>query len=316
MMLCLSYRSTATALLAAALMVPGCIEPISLGPETDDAGGSDDTESDGATSQGSATSGPGTATTTGPGTDDGPATATDGPTDDGPATATDGDPCPPIDIANCVECECFDGEWACSNTGCVYDCEGFECGVGCMVCPDEDPECTSPEYEGVCTALGECVGVPPPKAGFCEGALQPGFEMDLEVVSGCIDMLVFAHDVADERGVVVMIDQGLVADAVATGMPVNVELSATDPSVTLEARAGQMVTALECNDVAKPGVEIDELWLPVAGTIIVDVVPDGFDTANATVQLVDVELQREQPGPETITFSMTMSDVYVGWLPG
>ena len=307
MTLCLSLRAPSLCLvLGASLLLPGCIDPKSLGSETDDAGESDD--------EGSGTGGPGTATE-GPGTEtEGPGTATEGPSTGDSGTGPE--PCPPIDIGNCVECECFDGEWACSNTGCNYDCEGSACGDECMMCPEGDPECTASEYEGVCTAQGECVGVPPPKQGFCEGALQPGFEGELGVVAGCGDMAVYAHDAADERGLVLLVDDGLVADAVASGMPVHAEYAATDAVITMDARAGVMVTDIECNDVVNKGMEIDELWLPVDGMVIVDVVPDGMGTANATVELVDVQLDREQPGPDSLTVNMTMSDVYVGWLPG
>ncbi len=314
MTLCLSLRAPSLCLLlGASLLLPGCIDPKSLGNETDDSAGTDNPLP--ADTGMESTDGPGTG---GPGTG-GPGTETEGETDNPlpGETGTGPDPtCPPIDIADCVECECFDGEWACSNTGCTYDCEGSACGDQCMMCPEGDSECTSPEYEGICTAQGECVGVPPPKQGFCEGALQPGFEGELNVAAGCSDMAVYAHDATDERGLVLFIDDGLVADAVATGMPVHAEYGATDAEVTMEARAGLMVTHDECNDVAIEGVEIDEVWLPTGGMVIVDVVPDGFGNANATVELVAVQLDREQPGPDSLTINMTMSDVYVGWLPG
>jgi len=315
MTLCLSLRTPSfTALLGCTLALSGCIDPKSLGNETDDESSSA-TEGD----AGSATDdGPATATATATATDDGPATATDTATDDGPATATatGGNGCSPIDIAECVECECIGGEWSCDSSACVYDCAGVACGDACMMCPEDDPECTTLGSEGQCTAEGECVGTPPPLLGFCEGALQPGFEGELSEASGCSDMTVYAHDAADERAVVLSIDQGLVADAVASGMPLHAELPVTDPSVTLEARAGIMVTTNECNDVILPDEQIDETWVPSAGMVIVDIVPDAMDTGTATVELVDVVLHRTQPGPASITIDLTMADVYVGWLPG
>jgi len=200
--------------------------------------------------------------------------------------------------------------------GCVQSCAGEACGEACVLCPEDDPDCDFPIEEGVCTATGECVGVPPPKLGFCEGALQPGFELELDTVSGCSDLWVYARDMADERALVLSIDQGLVADAVATDMPVHAELPATDPTVSLEGRAGFAVTATECNDVIIDDPDIDENWLPNAGTVIVDVIPTGDGFANATVELVDVELQRLQPGPAPIVVDYTFTDVFVGWLPG
>ncbi|MCA9711682.1 MAG: hypothetical protein KDK70_37955 [Myxococcales bacterium] len=308
MMPCFCYRPRASILLLSTLwLLPGCIDPKSVGQETDDAGESSESDDTGGpTSNGSATTMPGTGTE---------GSGTEGSDSDSSGTDTSG-LCPPIDIASCVQCDCIEGEWSCSSEGCVYDCTDQACGTACMICPEGDPDCSAPEYEGVCTADEQCVGVPPPKLGFCEGALQPGFEGALTVQAGCSDMTVYAHDAADERGVVVRITAGLVQDAVDSGLPVHAELSAVDAAVSLEARAGFSVTINECNDAPLPNEDIEETWLPAAGTVIVDVVPDGIGTANATVELSGVELHRTQPGPAPITIDMTMTDVYVGWLPG
>lgn len=306
MTLCFSYRlaPSLALLLTAAFVLPACVDPKSIGQETDgEDSGSGDTGSEssttGTTSQGM-TSGE---------TDD-PSTSTD------PTAGETGPGCPPIDPAPCTECECVGNEWNCVDLGCVESCDGEACGQACLICPDDDPACDFPIEEGVCTATGVCVGTPPPKLGFCEGALQPGFEGELSEVSGCADVWVYAHDLADERGLVVSIDQGLVADAVAMGMPVHAELSATDAAVAIEGRAGFNVTEPECNDAIGPGVDIKENWLPNAGMVIVDVTPDGAGFATATVELVDVELYRMQPGPAPIVVNFTFTDVGVGWLPG
>lgn len=310
MTLCLSYRmSSLTLLVGSICLLPGCIDPKSLGQETDDSGSESSEEgTSGPTAEGSQsnTGNPGTYT-------DGPGTGTD---TDGPGTDT-GPGCPPIDIAECVECECIDNEWSCSNTGCIYDCTDQACGTSCMMCPEDDPECTSPDAVGSCTADGQCVGAPPPKLGFCEGELQPGFENDLDVQQGCSDLVVFAHDAADERAIFIWIDQGLAQDVIDTGVPAHVEVAATDPSVLLDARSGTNVTMNECDDVLKPGVDIHETWRPTSGTLIIDVVPGEFLYADATVELVDVVLARETyPGPAPITVNLTLSDINVGWFPG
>lgn len=302
---CTAYRfaPSLALLLGLAGTLSGCIDPKSIGQETnDDGSGSAESGSDG--SGGMTTQGMTSGQTNGSETD-----PTSGESDTGLG-------CPPIDPAPCFECECVGDDWHCVPSGCVESCAGEACGASCLVCPDDDPDCDFPEEEGVCTADGQCVGTPPPKLGFCEGALQPGFEDELDVISGCADVLVFAHDAADERGLRVYIDQGLVAAAIASGEPVHAELSATDPAVELEGRAGFSVTAIECNDVIEPGIDIKENWLPSAGTVIIDVTPTDFDQATATVQLVDVVLHRAQPGPAPIVVNMTFSDVIVGWLPG
>lgn len=283
---------------ATAAWLLGCT-PTTPGDDTDGSGSAEsgaDTESTGGTSQGQTS---------------GQTSGTD-PT----GSETEQLPCPPIDIPACTVCECIDGEWACDDSAC-FACEELACGDSCLRCPDEEPNCGIPALEGVCTALGECVGVPPPKLGFCEGALQPGFESEL-VASGCADVVIEAHDGADERGLVVQLSQelALAQTAIDTGNPQHVELSATDPSVTIEGRAGFFVTAAECNDVVVPEIDINENWLPVAGMVIVDVVPDGAGQALATVQLVDVELHRLQPGPGPLVVNATWSDVSVGWFPG
>jgi hypothetical protein len=290
-------------LLGLAGSLTACIDPKSIGQETnDDGSGSAESGSDG-DSSGATSQGQTTAQTDGPATD--------------PTTSTEtGEPCPPIDIPACVTCECIDGDWSCDESACALDCEGLACGEACLMCPAEDPDCGAPVLDGICTADGQCVGTPPPKLGFCEGTLQPGFEDELEVVSGCSDMVVFAHDAADERGLVVRVDQGIVDGAIASGEAVHVEVSATDPTVELEGRAGFSVTGAECNDVVVDEVDIKENWLPTAGTVIIDVIPLGPMNAEATVQLVDVELHRVQPGPAPLVVNMTFTDVNVGWLPG
>lgn len=294
------------ALLGLAAALAGCVDPKSIGVEPDDDSGSAGSGSDGsgsATSQGSVSDSVGT----------------DSATSDSATSDATGDteqlPCPPIDIGPCQECTCIDGDWLCEPT-CAETCEGLACGDACLRCPDDQPDCRVPFDEGVCTAEGECVGTPPPKLGFCEGALAPGFEADLATVGGCSDLRVYGHDATDERGLVVYVDQGLVAAAIAAGEPVHVELSATDPAVTLEGRAGTAVTAAECNDVVVPEVDVKETWLPSAGTVIVDVVPTMGELAEATVELVDVELHRTPPGPAALVVSHTFSNVVVGWLPG
>ena len=294
---CFSYRARdLLALLLGACLLPGCVDPKTVGLETDDersAESSEGGQTDGMTSQGS-------------GSDSGGQTEGS----DGPET------CPPIDHADCVACECIEGEWSCSSDACVYDCSDHACGDACMMCPEGDPECSSPEHEGVCTTDGECVGVPPPELGFCEGALAPGFEAGLSEAGGCSDMVVYGYDAADTQAVLLVVDDGLVADAVASGMPVHAEYEATDPALTLEARAGQQVTAGECQDVPVPGVQVDETWRPTAGTVIVDVVPSGSEGV-ATVEFVDLVLEREQPGPGPLTVpSLIIADVLVGWFPG
>jgi len=305
-------RDTALGLLlATSVLLPGCIDPKTVGIETDDGGTEDGSftagETDGMTSQG-----PGSATG---GQTEG---QTEGATDDS-GSATDGT-CPPIDIAECMQCECFDGEWACSNEGCVYECEDQACGDSCMMCPEGDPVCDSPEYEGICTADGQCVGAPPPELGFCVGALEPGFELELSEAGGCADMWVYAFDAADQRAVVLSAVDQLVADAVASGMPLHAEYDANDPVVSLEARAGFNVTAEECQDTPVEGVQIDELWLPTSGTVVIDIVPGAAEPSplgTATVEFVDVVLERTQLGPAPILVpSLTVADIAVGWLPG
>jgi hypothetical protein len=295
MMPCPSHRlaPSLALLLGCAAALAGCSDP-KTSETADDGSGS--AESGSAGSAGSATEGQSSSQTDG--------------SDTGPQ------PCPPIDIGPCQECTCIDGGWVCEPT-CGPSCDGLECGAACLRCPDDDPECLGPSLEGVCTVLGACVGVPPPKLGFCLGALQPGFEVEL-TASGCADVLIEAQDDADERGLVVQLapELGLAQAAIATGEPQHLELSATDPNVTIEGRAGFNVTAAECNDVIEPGIDIKETWAPVSGAVIVDVVPDGAGLARATVQLVGVELYRVQPGPGPLVVDVTWSDVLVGWFPG
>jgi hypothetical protein len=246
--------------------------------------------------------------TTGEGQTSGQTNGTD------PTAGESGTPgCPPIDPAPCQECTCIDDGWICEPT-CLPSCDGALCGASCELCPEGEPDC-EPD-QGVCTAEGQCVGTPPPELGFCEGALQPGFEDELDQVSGCSDVVVFARDATDERGLVLHVDQGLYAEAQATGMPVHAELPATDPTVYLEARTGFNVTIVECSDVIVKDPDIQETWRPQAGMVILDVTPFDEFSASATVQLVGVELRRDQPGPLPITVDLTWTDVIVGPVPG
>lgn len=295
--------SSLTLLLGLAGTLAGCIDPKSIGLETaDDGSGSAESGSAESGSEGSE------------GTSQGQTTGQTNGTD--PTAGESGTPgCPPIDYGPCTECTCIDDEWQC-ETICPASCEGLACGDGCLMCPEGEPDCAMPSLDGVCTAEGVCVGTPPPKLGFCEGALQPGFEDELDAVGGCADVMIYAHDAADERGLVLHVDQGLFSEAIASGMPVHAELPATDPSVFLEGRAGFYVTTLECSDFIENEPDIKENWLPTAGTVILDVVPVDASSASATAQLVDVELRRQQPGPAPIVVNVTWTDVNVGWLPG
>jgi hypothetical protein len=286
-------------------LLAGCIDPKSIGLETaDDGSGSAESGSDGDASEGSG------------GTGQGPGTGQTNDSGDPTGGETDDGSCPPIDPAPCQECTCIDGGWICEPT-CLPSCDGALCGASCELCPEGEPDC-EPD-QGVCTADGQCVGTPPPKLGFCEGALQPGFEDELDQIWGCTnpvaDVLVFAHDMADERGLALYVDMGLWDQAIASGMPVHAELDATDPAVILEGRAGFYVTATECADFWENEPDIKEHWVPTAGTVILDLVPVG-DQTQTTVQLVDVELHRVEPGPEPITIDLTWSDVLVGEVPG
>jgi hypothetical protein len=304
---CFSYRlaPSLTLLLGLAGTLAGCVDPKSIGLETADDGS-------GSAESGSAESGSEGSGGTSQGQTTGQTTGTD-PTAGESGTAG----CPPIDYGPCTECTCIDDEWQCEMI-CPASCEGLACGDGCLMCPEGEPDCAMPSADGICTAEGVCVGTPPPKLGFCEGALQPGFEDELDAVGGCGDVRIYAHDAADERGLVVQLSQelALAQTAIATGEPVHMELSATDPSVIIEGRAGFYVTTQECSDVIVDEPDIKENWLPTAGTVIVDVVPAGVDLAEATVQLVDVELHRLQPGPAPLVVNVTFSDVGVGWFPG
>ncbi|MCX4240645.1 hypothetical protein [Paraliomyxa miuraensis] len=306
-MTCLPHRlaPSLALLLTTALVLPACVDPKSIGQETDgEDSGTGDTDAT-ETTNGMTTQAPTTGETEGSST---------APTTNDTVVDTGVD-CPPIDPGPCMECECTFGGWDCYFAGCVESCEGAMCGEACALCPDDDPECEFPLDVGSCTADGMCVGTPPPKLGFCEGALVPGFEGDLTEVSGCADVVVYAHDAADERGLVVSVDQGLAADAIAQDMPTHIELPATDPTVSIQGRAGFDVTVNECNDVIVPD-DIKETWSPTAGTVIVDVTPDGMGGATATVQLVDVSLHRDQPGPAQIVVNFIFTDVPVAWLPG
>ncbi len=300
--------------LGAAFVLPGCIEPINVGQETE-AGSGGASETNAATD--GMTSGSPTGSPTASGTDAGETDGTDG-TDAGETDDdSTGDSCPPISIADCVQCECLNDQWACNTDACDYDCSDNACGDACMNCLPGDPECTDPDAEGICTADGQCVGSPPPKQGFCEGAIAPGFEADLDQTFGCSDMVVVAGNAIDTQAIVLSVLDTLVADAQSMGMPVHAEYAATDAALVLEARAGIMVTINECNDVVFPKVEIDELWLPTAGMVIIDVVPSGQDLGTATVELVDVLFERQQPGPAPILVpSLILEGLNVGWLPG
>ncbi|MEM9460712.1 MAG: hypothetical protein AAGF11_41465 [Myxococcota bacterium] len=296
---CLFDRKSALTLwLGAIAMVPGCIDPRSIGEEPDSAG----TESGGSG-----------------GTGESGGSGAGGSNSDGPGELPKGETgvdCPAILTPECMECDCqcVAGGWVCPEEP-VDDCTDQACGAPC--CTEEEPECTDASLGGLCTADGQCVGAPPPLLGFCEGELQSGFEQELSVQNGCADMVIYAHDAMDEQAIVLSINQGLVQDVIDTGVPVHVELTATDPALALEARAGFNVTMHECNDVLEPGVDIIETWGPTGGTVVIDVVPGEFELPVATVQLVDVVLARENyPGPAPITVNLAVTDITVGWLPG
>lgn len=299
-------------------LVPACdVGSKSVGMETEGTGddgadglptgGADD--DDGPTTDPSATSG----------VDDGGSSAGEGTTEgDTSGSGSEGGECgepPPIDLAECVACNPSTGSY--DNTLCLTDCTGVACGEPCLSCPEGEPGCLTSEHVGMCDSAGQCQV--PGGPDLCMLALGPGFEDELTEQSGCADLVLFANDAADMLGLVLVVDGGLVADVVDSGNPMTTELDATDPSVDLRVETGISVTELVCNDAVNMKPVIDETWRPTAGTITIDLTPDGNGNALADVTLTDVTIERQMPpggaGPITIpTYAFT--NVVVGWLPG
>ena len=220
--------------------------------------------------------------------------------------------CPPVDpplVPECATCELGeDCAFTCDFTACNTDCTDDACGIECVVCRDEQ-SCTETWGEGLCDPDGSCIE--DATAEICEEGLQKGFEEDLTVQSGCSDMVVYAHSADDELGLSLFLD----------GLDVNSLEEETEfadipfsDAQWLELRVGSDVTSAECTDVLEPpGPQIDELWVPTAGTIDVVITPSMAGV------LADVTLENfvfEWNGTSVSMPSYTFTDVLVGWFPG
>jgi hypothetical protein len=245
------------------------------------------------------------------GSDGGPG---DGSGSDGSTGEACGTP-PPFELAECVACDPSEGAF--TNDACVTDCTGQPCGEPCLACPDEQPTCLSAEYVGACDSVGQCAVPSGPDQ--CMHALGRGFESELSQQGGCSDLNVYASDPGDTIGLILRVDDGLVAAAVEAGMPTSTEIDITDPAVQFRVETGVFVTELECNDVLSKRPVIDETWSATAGTLTIDLLPDGNGNALADITLTDVTIERTAPagGAAPIEIaSYAFTDVLVGWLPG
>lgn len=301
-------------LVPAALMCACEIGSKSVGMETegtgdgtaDGTGGVDDGADDGQSSGATAASVGDDGSSGGTGSDDAGS--------DGSTGGVCGEP-PPIELADCVACDPADGTWG--NDACITDCTGQACGEPCLACPEGEPGCLGAENVGACDSAGQCVVPSGPDQ--CMNVLQPGFETELTQQGGCSDLYVHAQNPQDTRGLVLSVSGELVDAVVTSGEAASTELDITDPSVSFRVETGVAVTELECNDAITMKPVIDETWSATAGTLTIDLAPDGNGNAIADITLTDVTIERTAPagGATPIEIpSYVFTDVLVGWLPG
>lgn len=304
-------------LLALALAAPACVVSRSVGQEPDEqdsaltdaasgeVGGNDTTTTSGATSMTSMTSGTSTATSSS-------TTILDTGADGGSCTAG---------LSECAQCECNGGEKvSCDTSACVYQCAMQPCGTACLLCPDGQDDCVHQEFEGICSATGDCIsGATPDEPNFCSGLIGPGFEQMLTDHHGCSDLFVHALDPEATIALTVRVHDNLVATANATGKASGAAYSLPSRSLHLEVRTGTGLDGDQCTDTPEI-VTPTEVWFPIGGDVTIDVDPTGRPGPRpggfAHVQLTDVLLQRDAPGPDLLLIeSMMIPDVFVGWDP-
>lgn len=210
-----------------------------------------------------------------------------------------------------------DGDDVCDGSPCVTDCSGQPCGTSCLACPEGDADCAGPEHVGSCSSVGTCELMWGP--GQCMNALDPGFEMELTEQGGCFDLRVYARNAEDTVGLVLAITTGVVLEAVEAGVPTTTELQLTDPGVSFSVQTGIAITEAECDDAPRERPVVDQAWGASAGSVVIDLAPDGFGTALADVTLSNVTIERTEPGgvaSPIVIPSYTFTGVLVGGSPG
>lgn len=212
------------------------------------------------------------------------------------------------------------------DMGCFSQCDGPESsgpGVFYREIDDQTGEyfliegCGGIDYDGFAPCQGPDAN--PICACACGGsggsALPPGFENDITEQGGCSDMMVHARNADDTLGLILWIDQGLVATVTDSNEPLDVEVPATDFD-RFELRLGTNVTLEACNDAIGDPIVVDVQWEPVGGTVGIHIEPT--DTGpEATVTLTDIELQPSMGQAQAATIpNYTFDTITVGWLPG
>lgn len=259
-------------------------------------------------------------------TEDGSGSASEASdTDEGSASASQSSSVSVSDSATMTSDSGSSDETGCVDDNCLWDpCGDLVCGAYCEYCPPWDENCPAPGTQTVCTAVGNCEPWPSLDEDPCPGqGLEQGFELDLGAGGGCSDMYIHAGN-ADETQALFVVAEGVVAMAEAAGETITVEYAGDDPALQISATFGMHLLSAACNDLVVEVPVIEELWHAgsleggEAGTVTIEVNPEGEGTALATVTLDGVVLVRDTDAFDVaiVIDHVVFTDVLVGWLPG
>lgn len=161
-------------------------------------------------------------------------------------------------------------------------------------------------------------------SGDSDGGLEAGFEDDLGAGSGCVDVAIYASDADDELALNFSSSEGLAQQAHADGAPVTRTWDlASEVPTKLNVTVGTHLTHPNCNDTPEYTAVIDGTWIPVDGTLRIEVTPTGQPTdwgeypADAVLTFEGVEwIPAEDATATPVPMGSLSLEAHVGWLPG
>lgn len=160
--------------------------------------------------------------------------------------------------------------------------------------------------------------------GGAGNTLESGFEADLSDEGGCADVVVYASDADDELALHFSSDEGLTEQAHAAGAVVTRTWDlASELPTELTVTVGTNLTHATCSDYIEYARVIDGTWIPVAGTLTLEVTPRTTSTgggslpADAVLTFEDVEwISSDDESASSIMMSSLSLQAHVGWWAG
>lgn len=146
-------------------------------------------------------------------------------------------------------------------------------------------------------------------------AVSPDFELDLERLGGCSDVLLFATDADDTTMLSLELDHPIEAGG---DSETSESVTLPDPLAVVTLEVGAAVSDATCDDVVENGgPRVRDTYEAVSGQVDFVIVPDGdgYGGASASATLTDVVLENADGDSVTVE-DFAWEDIHVGWLAG